>query len=134
MSEQLPRFATVSEAALPHRPILRNEKTMESLASDEDVEATVAYIGTLTSPTPQPTLKGNEEKGARWFGICMACHGPEGEGNATIPAPRLAGLPDWYVSAQLKRFRDGTRGSDPLIVLVFWVLKATMPPKHAFNN
>ena len=42
---------------------------------------------------------------------CSGCHGPAGAG---IPAqfPRLAGQYADYIGAQLKAFRDGTRGND----------------------
>jgi len=42
---------------------------------------------------------------------CGVCHGPSGQGNPTIGAPSIAGLPAWYVSAQLGKFRDGIRGA-----------------------
>jgi cytochrome c oxidase subunit II len=35
------------------------------------------------------------------------------EGDATIDAPQLAGLPAWYVSSQLERFQKGLRGKHP---------------------
>jgi cytochrome c oxidase subunit 2 len=42
---------------------------------------------------------------------CGVCHGPSGQGNASIAAPVIAGLPQWYVEAQLGKFRDGIRGA-----------------------
>lgn len=42
---------------------------------------------------------------------CGVCHGPEGKGNPSIAAPAIAGLPVWYVQAQLTKFRDGIRGA-----------------------
>jgi cytochrome c oxidase subunit 2 len=44
---------------------------------------------------------------------CESCHGSSAEGNVTIDAPRLAGLPAWYVSSQLERFQQGLRGKHP---------------------
>lgn len=51
--------------------------------------------------------------GAALYGSCVSCHGPRAEGNELIGAPRLAGLPAWYVSAQLTRFQTGLRGQHP---------------------
>lgn len=48
--------------------------------------------------------------GAELYGACVACHGNAGEGNADVGAPAIAGLPAWYVSAQLQRFQTGLRG------------------------
>jgi len=42
---------------------------------------------------------------------CGVCHGGAGEGKAEIEAPAIAGLPAWYVEAQLNKFRAGTRGA-----------------------
>lgn len=42
--------------------------------------------------------------------ICATCHGVHGEGNAAVKAPSIAGLPDYYVLAQLGKFRSGQRG------------------------
>ncbi|HMV65822.1 MAG TPA: c-type cytochrome [Myxococcota bacterium] len=42
---------------------------------------------------------------------CGVCHGAEGQGTPSIGAPAIAGLPVWYVSAQLNKFRDGIRGA-----------------------
>lgn len=42
---------------------------------------------------------------------CGVCHGANAEGNPAIGAPAIAGLPVWYVSAQLGKFRDGIRGA-----------------------
>jgi cytochrome c553 len=50
--------------------------------------------------------------------ICASCHGPRG--NSTSPAfPRLAGQQKDYLTAQLKAFRDHTRG-DPMAQAYMW--------------
>jgi cytochrome c553 len=41
---------------------------------------------------------------------CSACHLDSGIGNASLKVPAIAGLPRWYVSDQLRKFRYGTRG------------------------
>lgn len=47
------------------------------------------------------------------YATCAACHGPQGEGMPALKSPRLAGLPDWYLSSTLRRYRSGQRGADP---------------------
>lgn len=44
---------------------------------------------------------------------CVQCHGAKGEGNEALKAPPIAGLPAWYVRAQMENFRAGRRGSHP---------------------
>lgn len=41
---------------------------------------------------------------------CTTCHGVGLGGNRALNAPRLAGLPGWYVRNQLRAFRQGWRG------------------------
>ena len=48
--------------------------------------------------------------GAELFEACVPCHGVAGEGKPAVGAPAIAGLPAWYVSAQLERFQTGVRG------------------------
>jgi len=50
--------------------------------------------------------------------VCASCHGPKGD--SVSPAfPRLAGQKPEYVAAQLKAFRDRTRG-DPMAQAFMW--------------
>lgn len=44
---------------------------------------------------------------------CTTCHGVGLGGNRAVNAPRLAGLPGWYVRNQLRAFREGWRGRHP---------------------
>ncbi|MDH4260455.1 MAG: c-type cytochrome [Gammaproteobacteria bacterium] len=49
--------------------------------------------------------------GAAQYVVCMACHGPAGEGNQALNAPRIAGQSAWYLVRQLHNFRAGVRGT-----------------------
>jgi cytochrome c553 len=40
---------------------------------------------------------------------CLACHGPDGGGQAAAGFPRLAGLPQTYLRKQLDDFANGSR-------------------------
>lgn len=82
-----------------------------TLATDKAVRDVVAYIGTLPDNPPEPTITGNIRKGKNFYTTCQFCHGPEGQGYWTMNAPRLSGMSDWYLAEQLRKFRDGVRGS-----------------------
>ena len=45
------------------------------------------------------------------FAPCMACHGSQGEGNAALGAPAIAGQDAAYLQRQLQHFRAGRRGT-----------------------
>lgn len=42
---------------------------------------------------------------------CTVCHGAQLKGNINIGAPRLSGLPQWYIERQLLNFKQGIRGA-----------------------
>lgn len=42
---------------------------------------------------------------------CAACHGVQGQGNASIGAPKLAGLPAITIEGYLKQFAAGNGGN-----------------------
>lgn len=80
--------------------------------ADGTLGAAVAFIGTLESKRPEPTITGDVAKGKTLYATCSACHGMQGEGNAALQAPALAARNDWYLVTQLKNFKEGLRGAD----------------------
>ena len=69
----------------------------------------VALSGSACSE-PTPGLA----RGDALFDTCVPCHGDEGQGNQELGAPAIAGLPQWYVQAQLEKFESGWRGAHPM--------------------
>ncbi|MEC7740205.1 MAG: c-type cytochrome [Gemmatimonadota bacterium] len=57
--------------------------------------------------TPSPNLS----RGEALFDTCRLCHGSDGLGNPGLQAPAIAGLPQWYIEAQLEKFQTGIRGA-----------------------
>src|SRR5262245_7937564 len=51
--------------------------------------------------------------GQRLYDACQSCHGPTGNGDVRLGAPKIAGLPHWYIASQLHRFQKGLRGKHP---------------------
>lgn len=71
------------------------------------VGAGMAVISTGCLADAKQTTDGKQ----LFDNYCATCHVADGSGNADIGAPSLAGLPSWYVEAQLHKFRDGVRGT-----------------------
>jgi cytochrome c553 len=67
----------------------------------------------LGSLLPGPARAADEARGAQLYQFCGQCHGAAGAGNQTYLAPAIAGLPEWYVLAQLQNFFTGRRGMHP---------------------
>ena len=70
------------------------------------------FIVGLILATGQPGW-ASAERSQALFQLCVVCHGTQGEGRIDLGAPAIAGLPEWYVAAQLQKFRHGVRGSHP---------------------
>jgi cytochrome c553 len=49
------------------------------------------------------------DKAKALYNLCSSCHGQNGEGHEQIGAPAINGLPEWYLTTQLVKFRDGIR-------------------------
>lgn len=91
---------------------------MRSMANALDLSgdrASVAeFVAAMPATDPEPALEvGDVEAGQQVFQTCIACHGPEAEGNQTVFAPPLVGQHDWYLLSQLQKFKRGWRGTDP---------------------
>lgn len=84
-----------------------------TLPNDKAVRDVVAYIMTLPDNPTQATVTGNADKGERLYTTCQFCHGPQGQGYWTMNAPRISGMSDWYMAEQIRKFRDGVRGTHP---------------------
>ncbi len=96
------------EAALRMRPMAL------TLDRPGDVESVAAYVSSLPKRKSEGSLpNGNAAQGQAFFATCMACHGAKAEGNQALNAPPLTHLGDWYIAAQLQKFRAGIRGASP---------------------
>jgi cytochrome c553 len=83
-----------------------------SLSSEDDVKAVAHYVETLT-PVPHPSsIPGDPKVGATLYATCAACHGDNGAGNKDLGAPQIAGVDDWYLATELRKFRSGVRGTN----------------------
>lgn len=71
---------------------------------------TVAFAATITGAAPALAEGGDIARGETVYELCTQCHGANGAGNSKVFAPAIAGLPEWYVESQLKKFKSGMRG------------------------
>jgi cytochrome c oxidase subunit 2 len=83
-----------------------------TLTTDQDVEDVIAYFSTLKPEIlPETVQGGNAAKGKEIYDICAVCHGDDGKGIEVLSAPRVAGIPDWYLERQIRNFDAGIRGT-----------------------
>jgi len=88
---------------------------MAVILTDENIADIIDWAGTWEYKPAVPTLTGgNVERGQQLYQVCASCHGAEAQGNEAMNAPALQGQNDWYLVTQLKNFKAGYRGVDPL--------------------
>ncbi len=75
--------------------------------------AGVASALTLLAACTHPESSSKQLTGAQLYATCVACHKVNGEGDVTLAAPALAGLPAWYIEAQIAKFQTSARGAHP---------------------
>lgn len=70
-------------------------------------------LGVLFASGTAAAPEGDPEAGRAKSAPCAGCHGPDG--NSVVPInPKLAGMPEAYIVAQLKAFKEGRR-QDPVM-------------------
>ena len=52
-------------------------------------------------------------RGEALYKNCVQCHMADGQGSELMHAPQIAGLPAWYITAQVTHFQHGVRGAHP---------------------
>lgn len=112
---QVTKFKTGARGAHPDDfEGLRMRPMAKQMMNDAEVKAVASFVASMPRAPIGPTLEGgNAGAGAASFGVCTACHGAQAQGNEALKAPPLAGQADWYLLAQLRKFKSGIRGADP---------------------
>lgn len=102
---------------------LRNAPTMIAMVaslSEKDMDDLATYYVKMPiakGSTPKKFVKRGEQlyRGGdfkRQITACIACHGPNGTGNASAGFPVLTGQHATYTVMQLQAFKDGKRSND----------------------
>ena len=102
----------------------RNNAVMYGISmtlSDEDIDDLSAYYASLvksigTTEDKSFKLGQNIYRGGNMeykIQACIACHGPNGDGNGPAAIPVLSGQHAEYIYSQLKNFQASIRSNDP---------------------
>ena len=98
--------------SMPPAIVPDDEKDMQEIAEFFSGQSLrVASIAAADAAAGQKLYRGGDAE--RGIPACMACHGPDGAGNAAARYPALRGQHAEYTLAQLKAYRDGKRATDP---------------------
>lgn len=86
-----------------------------TLKNDQDIANMAKYVASLKIRKPAALLAGGsvEAGKTRFESICITCHMADGHGNKDMGSPDLTHQADWYLLAQLQKFKSGMRGAHP---------------------
>ena len=115
VSVQLERFQTgVRGQHADDTAGLRMQAMSRQLRSERDMRAVARHVASLSPVTNTAAIGGGDAAaGQRAYLVCASCHGITGRGFEAGNVPPLAGMDDWYVAAQIRKFKDGARGTMP---------------------
>jgi cytochrome c oxidase subunit 2 len=87
-------------------------RTVARELTDDRIADVTRYIGRLTIDTKTPSVQGDPANGKRLYTAhCAACHGAHADGDASLHAPSLSRLNDWYIVASYRKYQSGIRGA-----------------------
>ena len=86
-----------------------------TLKNDVDMANVAKYVASLKQVKPAGVLVGGVVASGKttYEGICVTCHMADGKGNKDLGSPDLSMQADWYLLAQLEKFKTGMRGAHP---------------------
>jgi hypothetical protein len=100
-------------ADLPGTQMATIAKTL-SIDQMNDVAKKVQSLALVLPSTATALNNPDLEEGRILFTErCMECHRYNASGEMTFGSPPLVGLQDWYLLAQIDKFKSGWRGVDP---------------------
>jgi cytochrome c oxidase cbb3-type subunit 3 len=76
---------------------------LKGMGGDSTIPQVAAYVRTLRMPNAEEALQADPlaTQGKTYFdGLCVACHGPTGEGNPDLGAPNLSSHNPLYANSE----------------------------------
>ena len=112
VQRQLENFQQDRRGAHPQDTEGQMMRAISKALDGEQTKAVAQLVEKLPRVHPAPTLKVDSAQGRELFAErCMECHRFNGEGEIVFGAAPLVGLQDWYLAAQLRKFKTGLRGA-----------------------
>ena len=84
----------------------------------------------LTVAFAAPLAHADEHRAKELWQVCSMCHGQDGGGVQLYLAPSIAGLPDWYLEAQLKAEQPDYQS---WMISVAYEIETRTPARPAFS-
>ncbi len=111
---QIKKFRADLRGISPEDPAGQIMHNIINAINVDQSEGVAKLIAAMPMHPTQNVLGGDSQKGKEVFmGVCAKCHRFNGKGEIVFGSAPLIGLQDWYIRAQLHKFRKGIRGGNP---------------------
>jgi cytochrome c oxidase subunit 2 len=113
VESQLTKFQTGVRGAHPDDlDGLRMRPMSRALFGEQATKDVAAYVASMKPVASAHTVEGDADKGKTLYTPCIACHGPQGQGNPALNGSPLTNISDWYLVTAIEKFKNGQRGGD----------------------
>ena len=89
------------------------QKGRDKAMAEKEVQAALDYIKGLPHAKSPTENLGDAAKGQASYAMCLACHGPNGQGNPALKAPAIGGQKEKYTFDQVMAIKSGARVTIP---------------------
>lgn len=108
---QLEKFRLGWRGASPEDAAGQRMRAVALLLPEESLGGIATLVAGLEPVPTRNTLGGKAaEARDRFAQVCAGCHRHNAHGDQFFHSAPLSSLPDWYLAAQLHKFREGSRG------------------------
>ena len=114
VEEQLRKFRTGTRGSEPRDLHGQQMQAAVKALNDEQIAEAIEELMTFPLVIPEPTIEADLANGREAYREhCMECHRYNGHGEMVFKSASLAGLPAWYLEAQMQKYLTGIRGYHP---------------------
>jgi cytochrome c553 len=112
VSRQLENFQHDRRGSHPQDVEGQMMRAIAKVLTAEQTRDVAQWVEKLPRVRPAPTIRVATTLGKELYSErCMECHRFNGEGELVFGAAPVVGLQDWYLAAQLRKFKNGQRGA-----------------------
>lgn len=104
---QVQQLKALAAAASPE-----NQQHLAVFAANNSIDIGLSELANSIQGFSAELLEGDAERGQLLTAACVICHAPDFNGVTEQRTPPLTALADWYLQAQLQKFKHGVRGYD----------------------
>ena len=111
LEEQLGKFRSGWRGAEPRDVAGQQMRSIALALSETELDEVVRVVAAFPRHETEPVLAGDLPLGRLVYEEqCIDCHRYNGSGEKVFGSSPLSGFQDWYIAAQLEKFRLGIRG------------------------